>query len=737
MYCFPKVLFPQAIPKVGSGGCWFAWVCLFTAHSLLAPRLVRGGDEAAAAKKLPVGQFLTVTSPVDDIAYARISTTALKLQQQAMQEERQAVLVLQIESGSSQFHHIQALAKFLTSSQISQVTTVAWVPATVTGPNVLIALACQQIVMHPDAELGDIGRGKPLEREEQQGVLALAQKRHNHKLNSAIVRGMMDPQEQLWRVRIRLTKVGAEELESRIISKDELETLRQNNVTIENVETIKEPGATGTFRGSVARSLDFLVSQTAEKEHRKVRLIRVEGIIDRLQENFLLRQIDRAIADQAQTIVFEIDSPGGLLIASITLANAIAKLDEKNIRTVAYVPDQAISGAAIIALGCDEIYLHAEAKIGDAGPIEMRAGQQFERAPEKILSPLKVALRQLAEKKHRPIALCEAMADRSLKVFQVTHRDHGQIWYMSELDIHAANGEWIQGAQLRETNGELLFTASGNRAHELKLTEAPVNDLNELKSRLGIPPSLKLLPIEKTWVDRLVFTLNHPAMVMLMIVLGIALIYLELHFMTGILGLLSVLCFSLFFWSNFMGGTAGWLEVVLFVLGIGCLGLEIFVIPGFGVFGVSGILLVLGSLVMAGHSWTYDFATNVEELSWQTGQILLALGIVFAVGLAMAKFLPAIPGFDSLVLSPSTGATNEPRLRVERPTEHNGLGRSSSLQTGDRGVALTMLRPSGKARFHHQISDVISEGPFISPNTELEVVAIQGNRILVRESSSA
>ena len=763
MNCFPKVLFLQSIPKIGSQigleVCWFAWFCVFVAHSVLAPGLVRGADEAAPAKKLPVGQFLTVTSPVDDIAFARISTTALKLQQQATQEERPAVLVLQIESGTSQFHHIQALAKFLTSSQISQVTTVAWVPATVTGPNVLIALACQQIVMHPDAELGDIGRGKPLEPEEQQGVLALAQKRHNHKLNSAIVRGMIDPQEQLWRVRIRLTKIGTEELESRIVSKDELETLRQNNVTIENVETIKEAGATGTFRGSVARSLDFLVSQTAEnrtsvatlyglpreslrepspeKEHRKVRLIRVEGIIDRLQENFLLRQIDRAIADQAQTIVFEIDSPGGLLIASITLANAIAKLDEKSIRTVAYVPDQAISGAAIIALGCDEIYLHPEAKIGDAGPIEMRAGQQFERAPEKILSPLKVALRQLAEKKHRPIALCEAMADRSLKVFQVTHRDNGQIWYMSELDIHAANGEWIQGAQLRETNGELLFTASGNRANELKLTEAPVNDLNELKSRLGIPPSLKLLPIEKTWVDRLVFTLNHPAMVMLMIVLGIALIYLELHFMTGILGILSVLCFSLFFWSNFMGGTAGWLEVVLFVLGIGCLGLEIFVIPGFGVFGVSGILLVLGSLVMAGHSWTYDFATNVEELTWQTGQILLALGMVFAIGLAMAKYLPAIPGFDSLVLSPSTGATNEPRLRVERPAERNGLGPFSSLQPGDRGVALTMLRPSGKARFHHQVSDVISEGPFISPNAELEVVAIQGNRILVRESSSA
>ena len=203
-------------------------------------------------------------------------------------------------------------------------------------------------------------------------------------------------------------------------------------------------------------------------------------------------------------------------------------------------------------------------------------------------------------KKSSAVAICEAMADRSLKVFQVTHRDNGRVWYMSELDIHAANGEWIKGAQLRETNGELLFTSNGIRANELKISESPVSDFEELKSRIGVPPGMKLVPIEKTWVDRLVFSLNHPAMVMLMIVLGVALIYVELHFMTGILGILSVLCFALFFWSSFMGGTAGWLEVVLFVLGIGCLGLEIFVIPGFGVFGVSGILLVLASLVMAG-----------------------------------------------------------------------------------------------------------------------------------------
>ncbi len=720
---------------------------------LIAARPVVAADEPPA-KKVPLGQFVTVTSPVDDAVFSRISNLAIKIQQQAIQEDRTAVLVLQIDPGTSQFHHVQGLAKFLTSAQVSNITTVAWVPATVTGPNVVVALACKQIVLHPDAELGDIGRGKPLDPEEEQAILALAQKRHNTKVNSAIVRGMMDQQEQLWRVRVRALQGGAEELESRVVTKRELETLRRTNVTIENLEVVKDAGVLGVFRGSAARSFDILVAQTAEtrgavaalyglqresmrepvteKENRRVRLIKVDGVIDRLQESFLLRQIDRAIAEGSQSIVFQIDSPGGLLLSSINLAETIADLSSRKIRTIAYVPHEAYSGAAIISLGCDEIYLHPDAKIGDAGPIEMRPGQAFERAPEKILSPLKVALRQLAEKKHRPIAICEAMADRTMHVFQVTHRDNGQVWYMSQPDIHAANGEWIQGPQMRETNGELLFTASGVRANEVKLAEIPVSDLDDLKSRIGVPPGMKLIPVEKTWVDQLVFTLNHPAMVMLMIVLGVALIYLELHFMTGILGILSVLCFALFFWSSFMGGTAGWLEVVLFVLGVGCLSLEIFVIPGFGVFGVSGILMILASLIMAGHSWSFDLATNIEELTWQTGQVLASLGIVALIGILIAKFLPSMPGFDSMILGPPGDAADEPRLRLEPSPAAGVFG--SAISSGDKGVALTMLRPAGKARIENHVVDVVSEGPFISAEAELEVIAVTGNRIVVRQA---
>ena len=180
-----------------------------------------------------------------------------------------------------------------------------------------------------------------------------------------------------------------------------------------------------------------------------------------------------------------------------------------------------------------------------------------------------------------------------------------------------------------------------------------------------------------------------------------------------------------------MGGTAGWLEVVLFVLGIGCLAMEIFVVPGFGVFGVSGIVLVLASLVMAGHSWSFDLMTNIEELTWQSGQVLLAFAIVIAFGFSVARLLPSLPGFDSLVLGPPGSGTDEPRLRLESSPASGGL--VSGVSVGDNGVALTMLRPSGKARFENRVFDVISDGPFIPAEAELEVIATSGNRIVVRQ----
>ncbi|GIX05214.1 MAG: hypothetical protein KatS3mg114_1083 [Planctomycetaceae bacterium] len=680
----------------------------------------------------PRGQYLTLTTPINDRTLARLQHVAQKLITQATQEQREAVLILEIPAGTSALHHVQALCRRITSDAWAPLRTVAWVPQTVTGPHVLLALACREVVIHPDAELGAISREQKLEPDDVQWMVNLGQRRHNPRLPPALIRAMIDPQEVLMRIQVRANPDAPAEW--RVVSRGELETLRAAGMLIDSADIIKDAGMVGVFRGETLRRLDILVSQTAEnkqqlialyrlprealrestalEERLRVKRIRIEGMITSLMESFVERQIERAQASGADLIIFEIDSPGGELLASVNLANKIAALKQLKIDTVAYIPNLALSGAAIVALGCDEIYMHPEAKLGDAAPIGVRPGGQFERAPEKVLSLLKLELRQLAERKGRPAALAEAMADRSLRVFQVRHKDTNHVNFLTEEEIQAAGGTWIVVQPLRETNGEMLLTIDGRRAHELQLAEPPVHDIDELRERLNIPPDERLAPIEKTWVDELVFLLNHPSMTVLLFILGFSLLYLEMHFPSGLLGSLSALCFAIFFWSRFLGGTAGWLEVVLFVSGVGLLMFEIFVIPGFTLTGMLGIALMVLSIVMA--SQTFGQLEPYADLQHLSQTLLMFIG---------ASILSAIVVWGMVSQFAKQQAGHTPR----------GDGSPEDQLLGKVGKAMTHLRPAGKAEFDDVIYDVISDGAYIPPGREVKVIDTSSNRIVVRE----
>ncbi|MBA3314096.1 MAG: hypothetical protein H0T47_12525 [Planctomycetaceae bacterium] len=705
------------------------------------------GQDAPEKASPPPAKVVALSSPIDDGGAGRVQNVALQLQAAAVKADRQAVLVLEIPAGSSKFGAVRDLAQFLTSAQISRVRTVAWVPETVDGNNTIVALACNEIVLHPDAELGDIGRGQAVDAADASFVLDLVDKRHNPKVNAAIARGMLDPQVALLRA-----KIGEGPNASvKVVTADELKQLRETTTEPITTETVKDAGVPGRFSGSKARRLDLLVTGTAETRQDlaaiynlpsaalrsdptagkapKVAFIKIDGVIEPILEQFVIRQVDRAVASGADLIIFEIDSPGGLLLSSEQLAFHIADLDPKKVRTVAYIPEQALSGAALISLGCDEIYLRPGARIGDAAPIETRDGQAFERAPEKVLSVLRETLRRLAEQKGRPTAVCEAMADKDLLVYEVTNQKTGRTWYMSDDELHNAADEWTKGPLVHESRNDNLLTVRGERAHELKLAEPPVVDLDELKNRLGVPANVALRPVGRTWVDSLIFLLNRPVIAGALIALGIVLIYLELHFMTGLLGIMSATCFAIFFWSKFLGGTAGWLEVVLFMLGIACIGLEVFVIPGFGVFGVSGGLLLLGALIMASQTFgNFAPGTDVRQMTQTIGVLSGAIIVTVVSAVAMSRFLPHMPFLGSMILAPPGAEIDHgPRLRPYEDGE--------TAVVGKQGRAASSLRPAGKAEIDGEYLDVFSDGVYIEAGTPVEIVRREGNRVIVREIS--
>ena len=191
----------------------------------------------------------------------------------------------------------------------------------------------------------------------------------------------------------------------------------------------------------------------------------------------------------------------------------------------------------------------------------------------------------------------------------------------------------------------------------------------------------------------------------------------------GVPGVLAIVSFSLFFWSKYAAGSASALEIILFVVGLLLLALEIFVIPGFGVTGVAGILCMLAAIVLAMNAFFLP-TTGREMDRFATAVWTLTLSLVAFVGLAItaARLLPSAPVLGRIVLRPPTRDEVTPTHGPERVR----------ADVGEQGVVSTTLRPAGKARFGDRYVDVVAEGEFLDPGTPVHVVRVHGNRIVVK-----
>ncbi len=705
----------------------------------------------AAAEKTPLGQFLSVKAPLSDVMLSQIHNVALELQTRAVRESRPAILILEMESGSSRFGQIRDLAGLLSSAELSSVRTVAWIPRSLRGNHVVLALACQDVVMRPDGEIGDIGRGESVDPADQAFILSLGDRRRNPRISGAVIQALLDSKTAFYRVNVR-DETGQET--QKFVNADELRQMQQQGIEIPQVELFREAGSVALFVAADALKAGFLVTQTATSRSEvadiyrlpresmreksktgqpKARLIEVRGTVSPSMREFVLREIRNAQADKVNVLILDIDSPGGEKSIAEEIAVTLANIEPGTMNTVAWISRGAWSGGALIAFGCAQIYMHPDAQIGDIGVISQTApGGAFERAPEKIISPFLEFAASLGRSRNRAPALLQAMIDRDLEVFEVTNRKDGRVTWMSQPELQSQPDEWVQGPMVPETRRGLLLTLRGERAHQLQLAELPCNNIVELQTRLGLSADVLLTPLQKSWVDNLVSFLNSSFGAFLLVAVGLLCVYVEAHAPSGMFAIPAVLCASLFFWSRFLGGTAGSLELILFLLGIALLAMEIFLIPGFGVFGVSGILLTIASLVMASHTFSGITATqSFEKTVTSLTSIGAAMITVLAAAVFMSRFLPSIPWVNRLILTPpgyaaeGDGPMLHPALTMVQQT-------NSSVHVGETGVCSSALRPAGKVNFGDRFLDVVSDGAYIDAGTTVEVIHVTGNRIVVR-----
>jgi membrane-bound serine protease (ClpP class) len=267
----------------------------------------------------------------------------------------------------------------------------------------------------------------------------------------------------------------------------------------------------------------------------------------------------------------------------------------------------------------------------------------------------------------------------------------------------------------------LLMATPSVRAHE------PIANSKAIGEPLDAPKAALPRPAQSQWLDRVAEFFRLPAVYLALITLGIIGLVFEFKLPgTTFPGSVAAICFVLFFWAHSFVGEFTLLAIMLFLLGLVFLGIEVFVVPGLGFSGVAGaVLMFLGLLLVTLEHWPNDQKEWTEFGStFGTLAIGIALAVVGAVALTWS--LPNIPLLNKMVLKP-------PSAEVEHamPMSMSHSGPVDLL--GAIGVAVTPLRPSGKAQFGGQFLDVIAEGDYVAPGGRVQVIEIEGTRIVVKE----
>ncbi len=446
------------------------------------------------------------------------------------------------------------------------------------------------------------------------------------------------------------------------------------------------------------------------------------------------RHVKRARGEKkANVLVFELACGEGDSGQAAELARYLAGLNDSEfdqpVQTWAYVTPQARNTAAFLALACDRIVMHPKAGLYDFESY-LSANPTRDNMIEKNLV-------EVARKMHYPAIIVQGLVDRPLRILKVQGKREGEgESFLSETKFNEDNRtelrwqklEQIKPVREEDANKYLILDAAAARRVGLAHEEA--EKLDGVYSLIGVDPR-EVLHSESDFLDGLGEFLRNPWTRLVLIMLGITCLILELK-MPGVSlpGVIAAVCFVLFFWSHSqLHGEMTKLALLLFLLGLALLLLEIFVIPGFGVCGIAGIILVVGSLglVAYGH-WP---RTTADWMGY--GQTLGPLGLVMlgsvCLAFLLARYLPNIPYANRLLLKPQFEENGE-------PTEESApLATKPELAAllGAIGVAATPLRPAGKVQFGDEFVDVIAEGSYVQPGSRVQVFEIEGNRVVVKE----
>ena len=632
------------------------------------------------------------------------------------------------------------------------VTTVAFVSGKASGHTVLPVLACRELVMARGASLGPVA---------VDGVAALGPAElaayeaivKDRKLPAAVVRKFFDKDVEL---ATGPAKAGGDVKGGTPLYLDARSEADRARVTrVEPVQFVT-PGAVAAYTADQARTLGLATSiqETRADVADVYGLPATSPTEDLLQgrapdayKYTLQGEIDSGVRESVGRIVRDVRrkkgnvlfltlaATGGDLSAARALADDLreAQTGDDPLAVVGFIPDAAPDAAAFVALGCTDIVMSKRKDAADTGaePGEATLGDftaSIKSNKAGTIDAHRQSLRDLAEKRNMPPILVDGLFDRDLEIVKVTAKgQRSRQRLMSTAEYEAEKDKWELGPTVKPKGQYLKLTAT--LAEELGVARFTTDgrDPAAVYALYGLDPA-RVKDVSAHWIDRFAEFLRNPAVTVLLVVIGFTGLILELK-VPGLTvpGIVAALCFILVFWSQSrFSGEMFVLALLLFILGLALVGLEIFVLPGFGAPGLIGVLCMLAGLGLVTFEKVPETTGEWGMLGYRMVQYFGGVMGAFVLAFTIARFLPSVPYANRLMLAAPGDKPGAADVALPGASEAAAL-------LGAIGTANTPLRPAGVVRFADRFVDVVSDGAFIPAGTRVQVMAVEGTRIVVKE----
>ena len=438
----------------------------------------------------------------------------------------------------------------------------------------------------------------------------------------------------------------------------------------------------------------FVNATNLHSANQVVYRVPIQGVIDLGLPTFIERIIDEAEKNQAQAIIFDIDTFGGRVDAATQIKDAILDSD---VLTVAFINRRAISAGALISLSCEKIYMTGGGTIGAATAVDMSGN----KASEKVISYMREEMASTAENRNRNTDIAKCMVDEELSFTHIV-----------------VDGDSLEVTDLEGRKEGKLITLTTEQALKYKMADGSAEDFDELLELIELS-DVEVKTLSENWSENLVRFLTNPVVASLLTTFGFLGILFELQSPGwGIPGTFGAVCLTLSLSASVIVKLATKSDLLIVLVGLGLLMVEAFLIPGFGVAGLAGIVVILWGLYML---LLPDVPVSQEVYdAAMTGLTIGLIGAIFALILL----------FRLMTKTKFWVKLTSPEIQSNEDGYNSSLGLEHLI--GETGLATSDLRPSGWVLVNNTKIFVVTEGEFVDKDQQVKILSVDGNRVVVR-----